>query len=333
MIVGINGKSRSGKDTVADMMCKEFGFVKVSLADPMKRACAEWFGWSEETLWGESELRNVPDAKFVRMLRGALGSSIRDWNDEKQEYNTVPTPERDEYLTPRHALQQLGTEFGRNCYKDVWVEYLVRVADNLEKGGYAYHNTRGLYSVSSTDFMSPKTDVAVPDVRFENEVDGLKKAGAVLIRVKRPGSGLEGAAGAHVSETEQDGIPDSDFDFVINNEGTLAELHLQVKEVMRTLKGEVEGAQRADDFLAVITRMDTAYPENSDVVSEELDVKFGQVLPGRLSVDSDETVEMELSKSGRLSEMLRQREEDIKAGRLMEYDDSQKDVPPFLRKK
>jgi hypothetical protein len=363
MILGISGKAGAGKDEVASILCKEFRFVRVSLADPLKRFAQEVFQFSDAQLWGPSEMRNMVDARYPRGLSGKFGwvchsckvamhgeAPIEEKTpgriigskvpcvvckevpaDDKWHYIETPA-----FLTPRYALQQLGTQWGRDCYENVWIEYAVRVADQLEKGGYAYDNKRGLFPTSSSDFMSPKTDVAIPDVRFKNEIEGLKKAGAVLIRVKRPVAGLEGAAGTHRSETEQDDIHDTDFDFVINNEGTLAELHLMVKEVMRTLKGEVEGAQRADEFLAVITNMNVEYPKDSGVVVEELDLEctpYVPVLPGRLSADGDETVEMDLSGSGLLAELQRQREEDIKAGKLLEYDDAQKDIPPFMRTK
>ena len=498
MIIGISGKAGSGKDTVADILAKEFGFVKCGLADPLKRIAREVFCFTDEQLWGSSGLRNQPDRRYPRRpdywvypacpvgsvwipLHGERGYALigeedfdlvtgHHWvlnkkeegkntnyaratiggkkvslhtflmnnsflttlsegqvvdhingngldnrrrnlractkeenrrNAEKrkdgesifkgvgrsregwrayikadgkfQDIGHYSTEEEaaaaydvaaskhfgefarlnsDRYLTPRHALQQLGTQWGRDCYENVWIEYAVRVANQLEKGGYAYHHQRGLYPISPPEiWMWAKKDVAIPDVRFKNEIDGLKQAGAVLIRVKRPVAGLEGAAGAHRSETEQDDIPDAAFDFVINNEGTLAELHLMVKEVMRTLKGEVEGAQRADTLAAALGMI----PDGATVTSVERSISDDGVLtettiaqlgrpldyiqlkmdlPGRFTIDGDETVEMDLTtRSGHLSEMLRQREEDIKAGRLMEYDDSQKDIPPFMRKK
>lgn len=34
MLIGICGQAGSGKDTVADHLCKNFSFVKVAFADP-----------------------------------------------------------------------------------------------------------------------------------------------------------------------------------------------------------------------------------------------------------------------------------------------------------
>jgi len=48
MIIGVAGNAGSGKDTVADHLVKHHGFVKVALADPLKRICREVFDFSEE---------------------------------------------------------------------------------------------------------------------------------------------------------------------------------------------------------------------------------------------------------------------------------------------
>ncbi len=57
MIIGICGNAGVGKDTTADFLVKTNGFVKVSLADPMKRICQAVYGFSNEQLWGPSEKR------------------------------------------------------------------------------------------------------------------------------------------------------------------------------------------------------------------------------------------------------------------------------------
>jgi hypothetical protein len=65
------------------------------------------------------------------MKKGALGTTITEWNKEKRTYDTKPSPEDDIFLTPRHALQQLGTEWARSCFGDVWVQYTLRIAKAL----------------------------------------------------------------------------------------------------------------------------------------------------------------------------------------------------------
>ena len=55
MIIGIIGKKRVGKDTVADYLVTEYGFEKMALADPMKKAVKEIFLMTDEQLWGSKK--------------------------------------------------------------------------------------------------------------------------------------------------------------------------------------------------------------------------------------------------------------------------------------
>jgi dephospho-CoA kinase len=38
MIIGLSGYARSGKDTVAELLCLNYGFRRISFADPMREA-------------------------------------------------------------------------------------------------------------------------------------------------------------------------------------------------------------------------------------------------------------------------------------------------------
>lgn len=64
--------------------------------------------------------------------------------------------------------------------------------------------------------------VVVTDVRYHNEARSLQARGFELIRVTRPGAGLDGDAGKHRSETEMDDWPAL---LTIGNTGTLDDLN------------------------------------------------------------------------------------------------------------
>jgi hypothetical protein len=222
MIIGICGQAGSGKDTAADFFVKHAGFVKVAFADPMKRICQDVFDFTDEQLWGPSECRNAPDPRYIR------NAGFLDENGDPAS----------EFLTPRFALQQLGSEWGRNCYQDTWVRYALRVHEKLQTGEYYYDvktGLRALVGVGSFDqhgqeMVRPKTNVVISDVRFKNEIDAIKGAGGKVIRMLR-GKGLEGAAGQHGSETEQAGIPLDYFDLVVDNRTwTLDHLETFIRE-------------------------------------------------------------------------------------------------------
>lgn len=236
-IIGISGLAGSGKDTIADHLVRNHGFVKIALADPLKRICREVFDFSEEQLWGPSEERNKPDKRYLRPgFKEFPFMAPQDVADVRGE---------DTHLTPRHALQQLGTEWGRACYPNIWVEYAIRVAKQLLKKDYVanqavntYHAQTGL-RFSHTPYVPGLTllpnGVVIPDVRFKSEVDALTKAGGKIWRVHRKTAGLAGAAGQHQSEQELDTIPAEQFSIQVYNDGTLDELYSMIdKSIPRT---------------------------------------------------------------------------------------------------
>lgn len=221
MLIGIAGPAGSGKDTTADFLVKNHGFVKVAFADVLKRACREFFAFSDEQLWGPSERRNEPDLRYHR----GQGFGQNEFGDQ------VASP----YLTPRHALQQLGTEFGRACYPNVWVDYALRIAKHLlETETLMYTANEGLVSrIEQTSMGEWHRDdepapglpagVVISDVRFLNEIHAIREAGGKVIRINRATS-LSGVALQHRSEQEQLGVEDSAFDFILDNTGSLEQL-------------------------------------------------------------------------------------------------------------
>lgn len=90
IIIGLCGEGRAGKDTIADMLVKNYNFTKASFADPLKRGCMEIFGFTTEQAYGN--LKEVEDPY---------------WG-----------------FTPRWALQFVGTNLFRNWKEDMWVSAL-----------------------------------------------------------------------------------------------------------------------------------------------------------------------------------------------------------------
>lgn len=207
-IIGISGLAGSGKDTAAGFLLSRSGFVKISLADPIKRFAMDVWEFSNEQLWGASKYRNAPDYR----------------------YELSPN----NFLTPRHVLQHLGTEGGRAIDYDVWIRYAIRTASRLlEDSDCIYTQRDGLERNPAAG--GPTKAVVIPDVRFINEIEHIKRAGGKLLRVVRPGAGLEGSFAEHQSEAEMANIPDELFDTVIQNTGTLEDLKRNVEDFVTTL--------------------------------------------------------------------------------------------------
>jgi len=84
-LIGICGKKRSGKDTVADYLCLNYNFTKDSFAKPLKIMCKELFSFSDDQIDGD--LKEVIDEYWK--------------------------------ITPRKTLQFFGTEIMRHKINEI----------------------------------------------------------------------------------------------------------------------------------------------------------------------------------------------------------------------
>jgi len=200
MIIGLVGFIGSGKGTVGDLLVEQ-GFIKDSFAKPLKDAVAVMFGWPRELLEGDTEVS-------------------RSWREKSDSYWS----EKFGYeFTPRLALQLMGTEAGRNVFhEDLWVISLLNRAKNK--------------------------DVVVTDVRFQNEIKYIQDNDGVVVRIRRGSepewyslaedanqgfsSAIMGMADKCIRKSEWDWIG-SEFNYVIDNKGTLQDLGNEVKSMLQ----------------------------------------------------------------------------------------------------
>lgn len=242
LILGILGLAGSGKDSVAKFFGSDCGYCNVAFADPLKRIARDVYDFSEEQLWGPSEMRNMPDERYPRQHSWPASMPDRpNWNSTKPTCTCCGRTEDEAkeaqcYLTPRFALQILGTQFGRHCFEDTWAQMGVRTAKTLlQNGDTRYDQKRGLYTVTGDGRSA--MGVTISDVRFRNEMRIIREAGGKVIRIKRPGAGLKGASGLHESEAEQASIPDTEFDAVIHNDRDLEHLRAVSIPVLKFFRG------------------------------------------------------------------------------------------------
>lgn len=92
-LIGISGRAGSGKDTVADYLWKKYGFLKMSFADPLKRAASNMFGVKLEAFYDQEMKEEIIDF----------------WG-----------------LSPRRMAQLLGTEATKPVFgPDIWIKRFV----------------------------------------------------------------------------------------------------------------------------------------------------------------------------------------------------------------
>lgn len=108
MLIGIHGFKQAGKDTLADLLVREYDFRKVAFADRVKEAVAAAFGVPRKFLWGgetgKQTLTRIPWADFRGIRRRERAHP--------------------EFLTVRELLQTFATEMCRDKLPGIWYRYL-----------------------------------------------------------------------------------------------------------------------------------------------------------------------------------------------------------------
>ncbi len=98
LLIGLTGYAGSGKDTLADIMTRDYGFKRLSFADKLKDILADLYGVPRQ-IFDDRTLKNEPCRE--------LG-----------------------WKTPREAAQLIGTEGFRNLIRrDTWVDFVMRQVD------------------------------------------------------------------------------------------------------------------------------------------------------------------------------------------------------------
>lgn len=219
IIVGVMGNAGSGKDTLADYLVKNHGFVKMSLADEMKRICKRVYDFTDEQLWGPSEKRNTMDLRYDRAI-----------SEINYEYPLS-------YLTPRMALQVLGTEWGRRCYLNTWVNFTLRDASRLLMDDRLFYTQQeGLQRLTVAPYVAPAVrGVVIPDCRFKNEIEAVHQFKGFVIRIKRDVKELTSGVFLHASEEEQKTIPDSAVDYVVTNNSSYEAFYTNIDSIMANI--------------------------------------------------------------------------------------------------
>jgi hypothetical protein len=193
--VAFCGFKGSGKDTAADHLVERFGYTKISLSYPLKVACKNIFDFSDEALWGASQFREEPDPRYVFSGKNPVDGTplLKVARNERHYWLRESDGEWfPKFVSPRVALQTLGTEWGRRLYESIWLDACI---NHIRNTGNDKHT--------------------IPDVRFRNELAGIRNAGGVIVRLLRGER-----QSSHPSELEMESIPLEDFDFVVNNTGS-----------------------------------------------------------------------------------------------------------------
>ena len=212
MIIGINGYSGSGKDTVGKLIqiasCNTIpdGHDVDELINNYTQH--EW--WLEEQSGWEVKKWAGKLKSIASLLTGIPVEKFEDQEFKKTQLG----PQWG--MTVRDFLQKLGTDGLRTgLHENTWVNALMA-------------DYEGLYDIDTDRTTWPKW--VITDTRFPNEAKAIKEAGGIVIRVDRPGYK---PINDHPSET---GLDNWDFDHRIMNGSDLVSLLFTIGSVLRKEK-------------------------------------------------------------------------------------------------
>ncbi len=222
-LLGIHGKALSGKDILANILVKTYGFKKIAFADRIKHFCHVYFEVPKEHLYekktkqsrailqglGEctrKELNKIAN-ELIPLEMGQVPSmgvsGFPKWieNYGIKYFSVEPSDLTTRKIYPRIILSGINNFFSSNIEElleisnsdssDVWVNYLKKdIQDEL-----TFRNQDQVYVVS--------------DVRYKNEKEFILQNNGKVIKIIRTDRPKIETGYNHSSEIDLD----SDFDF------------------------------------------------------------------------------------------------------------------------
>lgn len=208
-VIGLAGRKRSGKDTVALMLEEEYDFLRLALADPLRECLSTFLGVSEPTdkeslvsfcvsqedLMEMAHLLRLDSSVFIERFREQMSG----WGE--QNCYTLPY---------RKLIQTVGTDICRALDEQVWIKRtMYEIAMNKKYGGW--------------------NKFVVSDIRFDNEAKFIHNLLGSVWCV----TSTRGEDDTHSSEK---GVDEKYISSIITNNGTLEELREGVKRVYKQFK-------------------------------------------------------------------------------------------------
>lgn len=261
MIIGVNGKIGSGKDTVGRIIQYltseyETRYVYADWVDRVENYNSNTYSpWEIKKFAGKlkqtaSLLTGIPVEKFEdqEFKKTYLGE---EWNSPYNiPFSGPDFVEHDGGMTVRTLLQKLGTEAMRDgLHENVWVNALFADYKALHK------KEKQITPVDTSFDESTYPNWIITDMRFPNEMKVILEKSGITIRVVRYPKTVEQSRGPENVETilfdptnqkhmdlwkgdssrlhpSETALDDAEFDYEIINDGTIEDLIEKVKEIL-----------------------------------------------------------------------------------------------------
>jgi hypothetical protein len=111
VVIALCGRAGSGKTSVAKHLEKQYGAKRIGFADPLKKMAKDIFGFTDEQVYGEADVKETVDPR---------------WG-----------------ISPRQAMQKLGQAARDHLANCVWISHaFMRMGRKNEDGFYVIEDLR-----------------------------------------------------------------------------------------------------------------------------------------------------------------------------------------------
>ena len=274
MLIAINGRKQSGKDTIGKIIqyltAKNEAILDINMPDRdywINISFEDYFKYN--MLVHKWKIKKFADKlkDIICLLINCTREQLEDESFKSKElgeewwywymeldrgyspiildYLTTTKKELKNYEglelvkpTARFLLQFIGTNLFRNqLHPQIWVNSLMSAYKSKLSSNYPVDDLDW-----EPRFIYPNW--IITDMRFPNELEAVKKRGGITIRVNRP-CNICGGSGYHkmscpVSKSgehySETALNKSEFDYVINNDSDIVSLIKKVKEILKKEK-------------------------------------------------------------------------------------------------
>lgn len=206
-IIVISGKAQSGKDFSASLF-------QFHLDDSLKK-----------TTFNEFKDQIFKDPYFGELIIPKY--EIKRFGDKLKEVcsNILNVP-RYKYEKLEFKQSKIGGIYADLTYR----EFLNKFAD------LSYSLNKNIWSNSLFESLEKDKNYIIADLRFKHELEDCKKHNCILIRIKS-NTHLNHN---HISEIDLDDVPDSEFDFIMeNSEKNFQKLENQILTIIKEMETRI----------------------------------------------------------------------------------------------
>ena len=216
ILIGLHGKPRVGKDTLADYLIDKYRLLRYGPSKPCKDATAAIFNIPRWWL-DDNELKEKYDERWgmtVRQMAQKVGHGMREMLGDdiwlRHVEHRLQAIDTDPICTCNHSKKAHGP----GC----------KYCDNHELAP-AF---RCLNYQPDPSKVCDYKGMILTDIRYENEVEWVKRNGGDVIFIIR-GNAPKSSDQGHIIDA---GLPADLADMLIYNNGTIEELYAQADKVM-----------------------------------------------------------------------------------------------------